>query len=172
MNTHDSESTKCSNTPSNHAISTPEQKEDNSITPNVPSESPNSTQNPARNASPNSPNRTNSSMNSTSNSKPSTSGKHKRRSGGKKHRAGRFQKMKWKPYLKLSFEEKKYLEEREARRAQRIRDKMSAVGIPVAPYNTSQFLINDYLSCHDLKTPDYESMHNGTDEEAHYTRFV
>ncbi|KAG8193815.1 hypothetical protein JTE90_029549 [Oedothorax gibbosus] len=173
MDVDDSESTKSMNIPSNQSIATPEkpcpEQVDDSITFNGPSgsTSTNSSRITSNNTSLNSTNQTNSSMNSPS--KPSTSVKSKRRSGGRKHRAGRFQKIKWKPYLQLSFEEKKYLDEREARRAQRIRDKKAAVGIPVAPFNTSQFLINDYLSCHDLKTPDYESMNNGTDEDAHYT---
>uniref|UniRef100_A0A131YRB7 Protein HEXIM1/2 n=1 Tax=Rhipicephalus appendiculatus TaxID=34631 RepID=A0A131YRB7_RHIAP len=76
--------------------------------------------------------------------------------GGKKrkNRRGKTKKRKWKPYYKLSWEERRELEERESRRANRIRQRMFAHGQPVAPYNTTQFLMED----HCVQEPDYESM--------------
>lgn len=76
--------------------------------------------------------------------------------GGKKrkNRRGKSKKRKWKPYYKLSWEERRQLEERESRRANRLRQQMFAHGQPVAPYNTTQFLMED----HCVQEPDYESM--------------
>lgn len=68
--------------------------------------------------------------------------RHRRRPSKKKRR--------WKPYNKLTWEEKKRLEERESQRASRIRAEMFAKGQPVAPYNTTQFLMDD----HDQEEPD------------------
>ncbi|KAJ1136543.1 hypothetical protein NDU88_002958 [Pleurodeles waltl] len=62
--------------------------------------------------------------------------KHRRRPSKRKRR--------WKPYFKLSWEEKQQLEERESLRAARIRAEMFAKGQPVAPYNTTQFLMDDH----------------------------
>uniref|UniRef100_A0A1E1XR56 Putative negative regulation of cyclin-dependent protein kinase n=1 Tax=Amblyomma sculptum TaxID=1581419 RepID=A0A1E1XR56_AMBSC len=72
----------------------------------------------------------------------------------KKNRRGKSKKRKWKPYYKLSWEERRELEERESRRANRLRQRMFAHGQPVAPYNTTQFLMED----HCVQEPDYESM--------------
>ncbi|KAK0147090.1 Protein HEXIM [Merluccius polli] len=68
--------------------------------------------------------------------------KHRRRPSKKKRR--------WKPYFKLSWEEKKALDERETARASRVREEMFAKGLPVAPYNTTQFLMDE----HDREEPD------------------
>uniref|UniRef100_A0A023GKD4 Putative hexamethylene bis-acetamide inducible 1 n=1 Tax=Amblyomma triste TaxID=251400 RepID=A0A023GKD4_AMBTT len=72
----------------------------------------------------------------------------------RKNRRGKSKKRKWKPYYKLSWEERRELEERESRRANRLRQRMFAHGQPVAPYNTTQFLMED----HCVQEPDYESM--------------
>ncbi|MFT7799097.1 HEXIM protein-like [Arapaima gigas] len=68
--------------------------------------------------------------------------RHRRRPSKKKRR--------WKPYFKLSWEEKKELDERETARAARVRAEMFAKGLPVAPYNTTQFLMEE----HDREEPD------------------
>ncbi|NP_001090038.1 protein HEXIM1 [Xenopus laevis] len=71
--------------------------------------------------------------------------------GKKRHRRLRSKnKRRWKPYDKLTWEEKKELEERQSQRASRIRAEMIAKGQPVAPYNTTQFLMED----HDQEEPD------------------
>ncbi|OCT60056.1 protein HEXIM1-like [Xenopus laevis] len=71
--------------------------------------------------------------------------------GKKRHRRLRSKnKRQWKPYSKLTWEEKKELEERQSQRASRIRAEMIAKGQPVAPYNTTQFLMED----HDQEEPD------------------
>ncbi|XP_040200721.1 protein HEXIM1-like, partial [Rana temporaria] len=71
--------------------------------------------------------------------------------GRKRHRRLPSKKKRsWKPYNKLTWEEKKRLEERESQRASKIRAEMFAKGQPVAPYNTTQFLMED----HGLKEPD------------------
>uniref|UniRef100_A0A5S6QJ32 BZIP domain-containing protein n=1 Tax=Trichuris muris TaxID=70415 RepID=A0A5S6QJ32_TRIMR len=58
----------------------------------------------------------------------------RRRRAGRRH---------WKPYFKLNAEERRELELREERRAERSRAIRFAHGIPVAPYNTTQFLLDD-----------------------------
>ncbi|XP_069760705.1 protein HEXIM1 [Narcine bancroftii] len=68
--------------------------------------------------------------------------KHRRRPSKKKRR--------WKPYFKLTWEEKKRLDERESVRAARTRAEMFARGFTVAPYNTTQFLMDE----HDQEEPD------------------
>lgn len=73
------------------------------------------------------------------------------RQGKKKHRRRPSKKKRrWKPYFKLSWEEKKELDERETARASRVRAEMFAKGLPVAPYNTTQFLMEE----HDREEPD------------------
>ncbi|MGH0167532.1 UNVERIFIED_CONTAM: hypothetical protein FKN15_054079 [Acipenser sinensis] len=78
---------------------------------------------------------------------PHTEGRkrHRRRPSKKKRR--------WKPYFKLSWEEKKELDERETARASRVREEMFAKGLPVAPYNTTQFLMEE----HDREEPDLKT---------------
>ena len=61
----------------------------------------------------------------------------RRLKGGKHHR-------KWKPYEKLSWNERRELEERETQRATQKREEAFAHGHPVAPYNTPQFLMDDH----------------------------
>lgn len=62
--------------------------------------------------------------------------------GRKRHRRPPFKKKRsWKPYNKLTWEEKKRLEERESQRASQMRAEMFAKGPPVAPYTTTQFLM-------------------------------
>ncbi|XP_067825332.1 protein HEXIM1-like [Heptranchias perlo] len=68
--------------------------------------------------------------------------KHRRRPSKKKRR--------WKPYFKLSWEEKKKLDERESVRAAKTRAEMFAKGFTVAPYNTTQFLMEE----HNQEEPD------------------
>ncbi|XP_038635568.1 protein HEXIM1-like [Scyliorhinus canicula] len=68
--------------------------------------------------------------------------RHRRRPPKKKRR--------WKPYFKLSWEEKKKLDERESVRAAKTRAEMFAKGFTVAPYNTTQFLMEE----HNQEEPD------------------
>lgn len=75
----------------------------------------------------------------------------------KKHRRGKSKKRKWKPYNKLTWDEKRELEDREARRAHRVREERFAHGQPVAPYNTTQFLMED----HNVQEPDLDNIVNG-----------
>lgn len=73
------------------------------------------------------------------------------RLGKKRHRRRTTRKKRhWKPYYKLSWEERKALDERETARASRLREEMFAKGLPVAPYNTTQFLMDE----HDREEPD------------------
>ncbi|KAM9844075.1 protein HEXIM1 [Aulostomus maculatus] len=73
------------------------------------------------------------------------------RLGKKRHRRRTTRKKRnWKPYYKLSWEERKALEEKETARASRLREEMFAKGLPVAPYNTTQFLMDE----HDREEPD------------------
>lgn len=73
------------------------------------------------------------------------------RLGKKRHRRRTSRKKRnWKPYSQLSWDERKALEERETARASRLREEMFAKGLPVAPYNTTQFLMDE----HDREEPD------------------
>lgn len=73
------------------------------------------------------------------------------RLGKKRHRRRASKKRRnWKPYHNLSWEERKALEEKETARASRVREEMFAKGLPVAPYNTTQFLMDE----HDREEPD------------------
>lgn len=62
----------------------------------------------------------------------------RRLKGGKHHR-------KWKPYNKLSWNERKVLDEKESKKATQKREEAFANGHPVAPYNTTQFLMEDHI---------------------------
>ncbi|GFU10872.1 protein HEXIM [Nephila pilipes] len=66
-------------------------------------------------------------------------------------------KRKWKPYNKLSWTERNALEERDSRRANRIREELTASGLSLAPYNTTQFLMED----HNVQEPDYRTFSVG-----------
>lgn len=88
--------------------------------------------------------------------------KRKRRRG--KNKGGKNHRKKWKPYNKLSWTERRELDERETVRATQKRQDAFASGHPVAPYNTTQFLMND----HDTKSPDLhvdETGHNQRKDE-------
>lgn len=61
--------------------------------------------------------------------------KHRRRPSKRKRH--------WRPYLELSWDEKQQRDERQSQRASRVREEMFAKGQAVAPYNTTQFLMND-----------------------------
>ncbi|XP_068932280.1 protein HEXIM2 [Petaurus breviceps papuanus] len=69
--------------------------------------------------------------------------KHRRRSSKRKRHG-------WRPYLELSWAEKQQRDEQQSQRASRIREEMFAKGQAVAPYNTTQFLMDD----RDLEEPD------------------
>ncbi|XP_015278845.1 PREDICTED: protein HEXIM1 [Gekko japonicus] len=77
-----------------------------------------------------------------------------RQVGKKKHRRRPSKKKRhWKPYYKLSWEEKQRFDEKQSQRASRLRAEMFAKGQPVAPYNTTQFLMED----HDQEEPDLKT---------------
>ncbi|XP_019410055.1 PREDICTED: protein HEXIM1-like [Crocodylus porosus] len=77
-----------------------------------------------------------------------------RQLGKKKHRRRPSKKKRhWKPYSKLSWEEKRKFDEKQSLRASRLRAEMFAKGQPVAPYNTTQFLMED----HDQEEPDLKT---------------
>ncbi|KAM6163555.1 protein HEXIM2 [Rhynchocyon petersi] len=64
--------------------------------------------------------------------------------GRKKHRRRPSKRKRhWRPYLELSWAEKQQRDERQSQRASQVRQEMFAKGQPVAPYNTTQFLMND-----------------------------
>ncbi|XP_055982694.1 protein HEXIM1 [Sorex fumeus] len=81
-------------------------------------------------------------------------GQQLRQLGKKKHRRRPSKKKRhWKPYYKLTWEEKKKFDEKQSLRASRMRAEMFAKGQPVAPYNTTQFLMDD----HDQEEPDLKT---------------
>ncbi|KAK2146247.1 hypothetical protein LSH36_622g00000 [Paralvinella palmiformis] len=61
----------------------------------------------------------------------------RKQKGGSHHR-------RWKPYNKLTWEERQTLEERETKRACRRRESRFASGQAMAPYNTTQFLMEQH----------------------------
>ncbi|KAJ7313491.1 hypothetical protein JRQ81_004909 [Phrynocephalus forsythii] len=86
--------------------------------------------------------------------RPQTVGEEEKQLGKKKHRRRPSKKKRhWKPYYKLSWEEKKKFDEKQSQRASRLRAEMFAKGQPVAPYNTTQFLMED----HDQEEPDLKT---------------
>lgn len=66
----------------------------------------------------------------------------RKRKAGEHHHHQRVHR--WKPYVEMTWEEKQELEELEALRANRKRDKRFASGQPMAPYNTTQFLMEQH----------------------------
>ncbi len=75
---------------------------------------------------------------------PDTDGRLKKHRRGK-HKGGRRHRQKgWKPYVKLTWEERQKLDEKEMRRAHRRREERFASGQPMAPYNTTQFLMEQH----------------------------
>lgn len=76
-------------------------------------------------------------------SKRSRGKKNKRKSGGKKHRRGRHHKKKLKSYYELTREEKEKVDKRNLRQRRRRRVKLRRSGMPLAPLNTTQFIVND-----------------------------
>ncbi|XP_006833779.1 PREDICTED: protein HEXIM2 [Chrysochloris asiatica] len=76
--------------------------------------------------------------------------------GRKKHRRRPSKRKRhWRPYLELSWAEKQQRDERQSQRASQVRQEMFAKGQPVAPYNTTQFLMND----RDPEEPDLDVPH-------------
>ena len=73
------------------------------------------------------------------------------RRGSKKQRKPRY---KWRPYNKLSWEEKRKVNERDSIRAERRREMIRQKGRPIAPYNTTQFLMDE----HDTFEPDLRDL--------------
>lgn len=73
------------------------------------------------------------------------------RRGSKKQRKPRY---KWRPYNKLSWEEKRKVNERDSIRAERRREIIRQKGRPIAPYNTTQFLMDE----HDTFEPDLSDL--------------
>ena len=59
----------------------------------------------------------------------------------KKHRRGKHKRRRWKPYSHLTAEEKRQLEEQETARA--VKREARLAGKPSAPWNTTQFLMED-----------------------------
>ncbi len=65
----------------------------------------------------------------------------------KRHRRGKHRR-KWKPYSSMTAEERKVVDEREAARA--ARREANLVGKPSAPWNTTQFIMED-RGCNDIE---------------------
>lgn len=59
----------------------------------------------------------------------------------KKHRRGK--KRRWKPYSQMTVEERKILEEKEATKTAKMEVMLAQLGKPVAPRNSTSFLIDD-----------------------------
>lgn len=87
--------------------------------------------------------------------------------GRKKHRRRPSKRKRhWRPYLELSWDEKQQRDERQSQRASRVREEMFAKGQAVAPYNTTQFLMNDRNPEEpDLDVP-HGASHPGSSEES------
>jgi len=50
----------------------------------------------------------------------------------------------------LTVDERRHRDEQETKRAMEKRNRRTALGVPPAPYNTTQFLMNDHKSEHDV----------------------
>ncbi|PSN56772.1 hypothetical protein C0J52_02687 [Blattella germanica] len=68
----------------------------------------------------------------------------------RKTRRGKSKRRKLKPYSKLSWQERRELDDNQSKRANKVRAQMFAHGQPVAPYNTTQFLMDDHNDLQDL----------------------
>lgn len=56
---------------------------------------------------------------------------------------------KWKPYHLLTTDERRQRDQLETKRAEEKRNRRTTLGFPQAPYNTTQFLMNDHKSEHE-----------------------
>ncbi|GAU92865.1 hypothetical protein RvY_04890-2 [Ramazzottius varieornatus] len=72
-------------------------------------------------------------------------------SGRQKRMLRRRERNKWKPYHQLTWQEKKELEEKERIRSELRRNQPTALGYPAAPFNSSQFLMADHKSDHQVE---------------------
>ena len=82
----------------------------------------------------------------------------------KKHRRGKRQHRKWKPYNKLTWSERQAEDERESRRATKKREEAFASGHPRAPFNTTQFLIEDHITYQSIPSPSsHDEVRHGKD---------
>lgn len=68
----------------------------------------------------------------------------------RKTRRGKSKRRKLKPYSKLSWQEGSEQEDNQTKLANKVRAQMFAHGQPVAPYNTTQFLMEDHNDLQDL----------------------
>jgi len=71
----------------------------------------------------------------------------------RKQRRNQKRKRKWKPYNELTWDEKRVKDDRESRKAFAKRERLSAEGHPIAPYNTTQFLMDDRKSLISSSSP-------------------
>ncbi|XP_074652234.1 protein HEXIM1-like [Tubulanus polymorphus] len=74
----------------------------------------------------------------------SANGRNKKRHRRGKHKGGSKHAKKWRPYNKLTWEERKELDDKESKRATLKREERFLHGHPVAPYNTTQFLMDEH----------------------------
>jgi len=68
----------------------------------------------------------------------------------RKTRRGKSKRRKFQPYSKLSWQERREQEDNQTKQANKVRAQMFAHGQPVAPYNTTQFLMDDHNDLQDL----------------------
>ena len=93
----------------------------------------------------------------------------RRKRSRRKHKAGKHHNRKWKPYDKLTWDERKVLDERETRRANLKREELFAAGQPMAPYNTTQFLMEQHQGSYerlDMLKGDSRSSRHTRDRDA------
>jgi len=84
----------------------------------------------------------------------------------KKHRRGKRHSRKWKPYNKMSWSERQAVDERESRRATKKREDAFASGHPRAPFNTTQFLIDDHITYQSVPSPSsHDEVRHGNNKE-------
>ena len=88
----------------------------------------------------------------------------------KKHRRGRNKggshHRRWKPYYKLSWDERQRVDERETERATTKRQERFDSGHPLAPYNTTQFLMDDHSKHDQEKNPNLHLSDYAREREA------
>lgn len=90
--------------------------------------------------------------------------KNGRRRGRRKQKGGRHHRKQWKPYSKLSWEEKQKRDDKDTLRATKKRDDQFASGQPMAPYNTTQFLMDQHQPSPVAKDAQHEEVRHAKDE--------
>lgn len=89
----------------------------------------------------------------------------KQRRNRRKGKGGKHHQKKWKPYSKLTWEEKKVIDDKESIRANQRREERFSMGQPMAPYNTTQFLMDQHPASDPNTNTQFKLPENQTQNE-------